>query len=81
MTQFNNFINKAADNVWDWFSRNQYEDNGYGELNKVGQFSDWVDDLDNESLAEIAGVDCNYNNGLFISLLRGAISRGISQCF
>lgn len=72
-------INKAADKVWNWFDENVFENQGLGNINKVCQFSDFVDELDNETLAQIAGVDCDFENGLFINLLRGTITRSINK--
>nr|DAR69699.1 MAG TPA: hypothetical protein [Caudoviricetes sp.] len=76
---FQNFTNKAAGKVWDYFEEFKFEDDGLGNVNKVCQFSDFVDELDNETLAAIAGVDCDFENGLFINLLRGTITRGINK--
>lgn len=76
---FQNFTNKAAGKVWDYFEEFKFEDNGLGNFGKVCQFSDFVDTLDNETLAQIAGVDCDFENGMFINLLRGTITRGINK--
>lgn len=72
-------INKAADKVWNWFDENVFENQGLGNIDEVCRFSEYVDGLDDEGLAAIAGVSCNLESGLFIKLLRGTITRGVDK--
>lgn len=76
---YKDFLHKAADKVFFWWEENKFEDEGFGTINKVCQFSDWVDEVDNESLATIGGINCDYDNGIFVRQLRATINKGINK--
>lgn len=73
---YENFLHKAAGNVWTWWEENKFEDEGLGEINKASQFSDWVDEVDDEDLASIGGVIFES-----ASQLRAVINKGINKYF
>lgn len=79
MNYYKDFLHKAADRIYFWWEENKFEDEGLGEINKVCQFSDWVDECDNESLASIGGVSCDYDDGIFVRHLRATINKSINE--
>lgn len=78
---FQGFINKAADKVYYWWEEFKYQNEGLGLIDKVAQFADWIDECDDESLARIGGVSCDYDGGIFVRHLRAAIVKGIDNWF
>ena len=76
---YKDFLHKVADKVFFWWEENKFNDEGMGIINKVCQFSDWIDDCDNESLARIGGIICDFEDGIFVRQLRHTINKGINK--
>jgi len=75
-----NFINKAADNLWNQFEE-CYCPTGLSELEKCFYFCDYVDRLseDEESFLVSSGIKKYTCNGVFVKFLKSIIHRGINR--
>ncbi len=60
--KMNNEKRIQAELAWAWFEDNYYLDEGLGDNNKMSQFEDCINTMDDESLAGIAGIDWDDDN-------------------
>lgn len=73
-------LHQAADRVWYWWEENKAESEyPFGVAQKVGEFSQFVDELveDAESLLSIAGI--NTTHDYVARALYKVIDRGIDD--
>lgn len=79
MDSYTNFIHQAADRVFCWFEEYKYEDQGLGETDKVYQFADYIDTLDDEDLASLGRVYYDGEDTSAVDKLRSTITKAIDE--
>lgn len=76
---YKDFLHKAADRVFYWWEEYKYEDQGLGDWDKVCQFADYIDTLDDEDLASLGRVYYDGEDTSAVDKLRSTITKAINK--